>query len=304
MNMPTFLIIGAPRCATHMLYQELARHPDIFMSPNKEPFFFGIEGRDCAILRPGDYPIVRDLQSYQSLFSAARPGQAIGEASPLYLYSPLAALRIKYHVPDVKLIAVLRNPADRAYSHFCLHRMLSVEEIADFRQAIEAEDERAQVGFSPNWYYRRVGLYGEQLARYFSLFSREQMKLFLFEDLEQNGKKLIQDIVDFLGLKTEFQVRVPPRVNPAGQIKDERLHAFLTQPNFITTLLKPFLSEEIRLRLRSKIWNRATSRMRHSNLAKRPLDPQVRQWLIGFYRADIMCAQEILGRDLSHWLSD
>lgn len=300
--MPTFLIIGAPRSGTTMLYDELKRHPDVFFSAIKEPSFFAEEeSRAIPDGRKRD-PVVRDLMSYVSLFSAASPDQATGEASTLYLYSPTAPFRIKQDAPNARLIAILRNPVDRAWSHFLLHRLWSYEDIPDFRQAVEAEDSREKMGLSPHWFYRRVGLYGEQLARYLSVFPPEQMKIFLYEDLETNPKAVIEQILRFLNLDRRFRIRRPARVNVSGYPRSQQLHAFLTQPNAISKGLSPFMDEGARRRIRTQVWDSVLTGLRQWNLQKPALEPEVRRWLIDYYREDIQRTQEILRRDLSQWL--
>ncbi len=285
-----------------MLYEELKRPPDVFVSPIKEPSFFAPEGTRASFENAGD-PTVRDLETYQALFAGAREDQAIGEASPLYLYSPRAPLRIRALVPNVKLIAILRDPVERAYSHFLLHRLWGLDDIADYQAAIEAEDSRERMGRSAHWFYRRVGLYGEQLARYLSIFPREQMKIFLFEDLEQNAQAVIEQILEFLNLDRRFQLRAPRRVNVAGAPRSARLHTFLTAPNPVSKSLTPFVGESTRRKMRSRIWDEALEGIKQWNLRKPPLDRQVRGRLIDYYRVDILRAQDLLQRDLSPWLN-
>ena len=254
-KMPNFLIIGAPRSGTTTLYEELKRHPQIFMSSIKEPMFFAVEGASEPFHSPKDNQGIRDLEVYCSLFQGVRGEKAIGEASPLYLYSPKAPYRIKHYIPNVKLIAILRNPVDRAYSHFLHHRLLGYEGLADFREAVEAEEKREQMGWSPYWLYRKQGLYGEQLARYLSIFQSEKMKVFLFEDLVQDPDGLFQNIVQFLGLERSFKSETKSKRNVSGYPRSMKLHLFLTQPNFISKLLSPFLSESTRLKLRFEVWD-------------------------------------------------
>ncbi len=302
MKMPNFLIIGAPRSGTTTLHEELKRHPQVFMSSIKEPLFFAVEGEDEQFHGPQDNQGIRDLKTYCSLFSGVRYKQAIGEASPLYLYSQKAPYRIKHYIPNVKLIAILRNPIDRAYSHFLHHKLLGYENLDDFREAIEAEEERERMRWSPFWFYRKMGLYGEQLTRYFSLFQSDQIRVFLFEDLQQNPKSLFKDIAQFLGIDGGLVIKAPAVHNASGYPINVKLNTFLTQPNFISTILRPFLSEKARLKLRLKVWDVILRGVRQSNLRKPPLRPEVREWLIEYYREDILRTQDILRRDLSYWL--
>jgi hypothetical protein len=302
MKMPNFLIIGAPRSGTTTLHEELKRHPQVFMSSIKEPLFFTVEGESEPFRGPRDNQGIRDLKTYCSLFSGVRDEKAIGEVSPLYLYSQKAPYRIKHHIPNVKLIAILRNPIDRAYSHFLHHKLLGYENLDDFREAINAEEERERNGWSPFWFYRKMGLYSEQIARYLSLFRSDQIRVFLFEDLQRNPKELIKSIVQFLDLDGRLVIKAPARHNVSGYPINVRLNTFLTQPNFISTILSPFLSEKARLKLRLKVWDVILRGVRQSNLRKPPLRPEVREWLIEYYREDILRTQDILRCDLSYWL--
>lgn len=302
MRMPNFLIIGAPRSGTTALYMELKKHPQVFMSPIKDTLFFAVEGESEPFHGPNDIQGIRDLKAYCSLFSEVRNEKAIGEASPLYLYSQKAPYRIKHYIPNVKIITILRNPVDRAYSHFLLHKLLGNESLNDFREAIRAEEKREQSGWSPYWLYRKVGLYSEQLSRYLSVFQTEQIKIFLFEDLLQNTEDLFRDIARFLYLDKRLTVKTISKQNVSGYPKSVKLHSFLIQPNFISTLVKPFLPESIRLKLRLEVWDVLLRGLRQYNISKPELQPEVREWLTEYYREDILRAQDIIQRDLSHWL--
>lgn len=123
MTLPNFLIIGAAKAGTTSLYHYLAQHPQIYMSPIKEPNFFALEERCVDFRGPGDHLYIKqfsvtELERYRSLFQGVTHEQAVGEASPLYLYSPVAPARSHRYVPEMKLIAILRHPVDRAYSAF------------------------------------------------------------------------------------------------------------------------------------------------------------------------------------------
>ncbi|HEY1419866.1 MAG TPA: sulfotransferase, partial [Candidatus Dormibacteraeota bacterium] len=128
MTLPNFLIIGAAKSGTDSLYGMLGQHPQIYISPSKEPMFFVAEGLPEVPYRgPSDREVllrwdswVNTLEHYESLFGGATVEKAIGEASTWYLYDEGAPHRIKHHVPDAKLIAVLRNPVERAYSAFTM----------------------------------------------------------------------------------------------------------------------------------------------------------------------------------------
>src|SRR3712207_6354190 len=133
MTMPNFLIIGAMKSGTTALYYYLEQHPEIYMSPVKEPNFFSSQEQENAA------DAVTDIGTYQHLFRGVSGEKAIGEASHSYLYEPGAAAEIRRYLPEAKLIAILRNPIDRAYSHF-LHMVRSgTEPLDDFAQALQEE---------------------------------------------------------------------------------------------------------------------------------------------------------------------
>src|SRR5918997_468574 len=138
MTLPNFLIIGAMKSGTTALYYYLEQHPQIYMSPVKEPNFFCSGGQEGW-----ESKSVTRIRAYQYLFKDVSDEKAIGEASHCYLYEPQAVARIQEHLPDAKLVAILRNPVDRAYSHF-LHMVRNgTEPLTDFGQALEEEEIRA-----------------------------------------------------------------------------------------------------------------------------------------------------------------
>jgi len=293
-NSPNFLIIGAPRSGTSMLYESIRFHPEIYMSPNKEPLFFGFQEGIDFYQGPGDLQPVSGLDSYYSLFRSVKDERAIGEASTLYLHNPKSPQHIKASIPDVKLIAILRNPVDRAFSHFYTHRLDGREPISDFAKALSAEKIRMQKGWSPFWFYKDVGYYSEQIARYLSVFDREQFRIFLYEDLEKNPSGVLKSIFEFLGVNETFPVNTAIRYHPSGIPKNRALHRFLVQPTFWKQLFKPILPEKIQQVLLLRALN--------LNLDRPVLNWQIRLRLLNEYRTDILKTQDLIDRDLGAWL--
>ena len=202
MDLPNFIIIGAEKAGTTALWQFLKQHPQIFMSAVKEPQFFGYEGREVSFNGPG--PVVKealpitDFKEYQSLFKGADGYPAVGEASPSYLYNSRAPERIRHYVPQAKLIAILRNPVDRAYSRF-LHLVREDREpVGDFLEAVEKEQWRIEHNWWPDFFYTRNGFYHSQLSRYYDLFDTNQIKVYLYENLSADPLGTLRDIFSFL----------------------------------------------------------------------------------------------------------
>lgn len=306
MRMPNFLIIGAPKAGTTSLYNYLKKHPQIYLPKYKEPHFFSFEGESGGFDGPGEQNLLdrltTDLQTYQSLFDRVTNEITIGEASTSYLYIPKASERIKYYIPDVKLIAILRHPVERAYSHYLHHRKGGNEVLLDFDKAIREETGKRK-NWSPFWHYKTIGFYYAHLKLYFETFDRNQIRIYLYEDLTKDPVKLIQDITTFLSVDSNWIPKLSEKYNVSGlsQIpKNEKVHELLTQENSIKSFLKLLLPFELRQKLKKQVQN--INNYKPEQPYKPPLLPEVRQALIAEYRDDILQLQGLLGRDLSNWL--
>lgn len=297
MIMPNFLIIGAAKAGTTSLYGYLEQHPQVYMSSIKEPRFFALEGEKLDFRGPAqsiNHTSVTTLAEYSQLFEEATAQTAIGEASTVYLSHPKAAERIKHYIPDVKLIAVLRDPAERAFSSY-LHLVRDGYETLSFAEALEAEPVRIKENWQPLWYYKERGFYYRQLQKYFKLFEPEQIQIYLYEDLAKNGTGVTQDISRFLGINDNFTPDLT-RKNVSGIPKNRFLQNLLTRKNPLKSILKPLLPESLRQSIVQNVSQR--------NLGAKPtLSPQTRQNLIAIYREDILQLQDFIQRDLSSWLA-
>ncbi|HIK54843.1 MAG TPA: sulfotransferase [Synechococcales cyanobacterium M55_K2018_004] len=294
--MPNFLIIGSAKGGTTSLHYYLNQHPQIFMSAVKEPRFFALEGEVLNFRNPDaaiNHNSVTTLEAYQALFKDVTNEIAIGEASPLYLYSAKAVERIKHYIPQAKLIAVLRNPVDRAFSCYTHLRRENYEKLS-FAEGLKAEEQRIQDNWAHLWHYKQAGFYYEQLKRYYDAFAPAQIKVYLFEDLNTDSTAVTQDICRFLGVDDSFQPELS-RQNVSGIPKSRLVHDFFARKNSIREAIAPFIPSHLRQQISRKIktWN----------LGKKPeLDPVIRQELVELYREDILKLQDLLQRDLSHWL--
>ena len=298
MTMPNFLIIGAAKAGTTSLYHYLKQHPQIYMSPIKEPKFFAFEGEKLEFRGPNDREINRraitNIDTYRTLFKKASNESAIGEASNLYLYNLKAPGRIRHYVPRVRLVAILRNPVDRAYSNFLYMHRRQLEPLPDFIQVLREEETRIHNNWSPIWHYKQRGFYYIQLQRYFDLFDPIQIKVCLYEDLNTNPINLIQSICQFLGVDETFTPNVSTKHNISGLPRIKFLHYFSRKSKPIKSIVKQFLPVNLR--------DRISTYLRDMYSVKPPLPWEVRQQLIKEYREDILKLQELIQRDLSGWL--
>jgi hypothetical protein len=184
MTLPNFLIIGVAKAGTTSLYHYLKQHPQIYMSPVKEPRFFGMgDGPPHPAYRGGYAPgTVTSRAAYEALFKGVVGEYAIGEATPSYLWWPKAAQQICTQLPDARLIACLRQPADRAYSSFLTCVRAGLEPCTNFARALREEEKRFAANANPSLFYTQRGLYYPQIKRYFDLFPRQQIRIYLYDD--------------------------------------------------------------------------------------------------------------------------
>jgi hypothetical protein len=233
--LPTFLVLGAQKAGTTALFAYLREHPDVTGPPWKEVSFF-------------DRHYARGLRWYRGNFPLrGRRAGAVGEASPSYLFHPLAPERVRAALPDARLVAILRNPVDRAHSHY-QHEVALGREALSFEEALEAEEARLAgeverltrdpASFSHAWWnytYASRGLYAEQLGRWLALFPREQLLVLLTDELAADPAGTYGRVLDFLSV-APHRLASYPRIfereyGPMRPETRERLAARFAEPN-------------------------------------------------------------------------
>ncbi|MDJ1183165.1 sulfotransferase family protein [Roseofilum casamattae] len=307
-TLPNFLIIGAPKAGTTSLYRYLNSHPQIFLPEKKEPHFFSFEGRSQGFNGPGQEKFmqkrVTTWADYCRLFSTVNDEIAIGEASTSYLYVPEAADRIQHYLPDVKLIAMLRQPVDRAFSNYMHHYRNGGEIILDFAEAFYAEEQRMADGWSPFWQYKSIGLYARHLQRYFDRFDREQIRVYWYDDFTADPIGVVKDIFSFLNVGDRYLPDTSKRYNVSYVKKEPRsktIHNLLNRDNVLRSTVKRLLPQQLRQRTRNFLMKQNTAELDKPYQAR--LSPSIRQSLTQDYHQDILNLQDLLSKDLSAWLN-
>ncbi len=220
-TLPDFLIIGAQKAGTTALYNYLNQHPQVVPTLKKELMFF-----DCNFPK-GDLW----YRSFYPLQEEMKAGQITGEASPSYMLDPNAASRAFEMVPEVKLIALLRNPIDRAYSGYQASIRNGYDDVS-FEEAVALEEERldgeeerilADINYPMRSFrvysYLHRGLYAEQLKRWLQFYPREQLLVLQSERLFENTPAVFGEVIDFLGLDA-FDLQDYKKMH-AGQYENE-----------------------------------------------------------------------------------
>ncbi len=227
-NIPQFFVFGAAKCGTTALTTYLSRHPDIAISSNKEPMFFGSD-LDHSWK-------TNSLDEYLSFFSHAKDNQIRGEGSVWYLFSKKAAQEIIDVRPDAKLIIMLRDPAEAAISlHNQFVRTLN-EDILDAYKAVSSSEKRRNGMYIPKnshfpaaLDYISVFNYAEQLEYVFSVFSKPQVHIVFFDDFIKNTENEMKKIYSFLGVKIVNNIKFE-KINESRQVRFMALRSFILKP--------------------------------------------------------------------------
>jgi hypothetical protein len=257
MTLPDFLVIGAARSATTSLHYYLDQHPGITMSRTKEPNHFAFDHASTPprpLIDPAS-PIVTksvpDRRAYEQLFSHAGAGDVLGEASPLYLYVREAPDQIRRALREPKLIAVLRNPIDRAYSHWLhINRQGAEGAVAGFRAACETEMAHG-TGYTPyasGTHVLRMGRYDEQLERYVGRFGAESLLVLDYEAMTTEPLSELHRVCDHLGVpRHPFDVSV--RYNRSGVTRGRARTALASSIRAVQPRIKAVLPTAVVARL-------------------------------------------------------
>lgn len=295
MRMPNFLVIGAAQSGTTSLYNYLNQHPDVYMCLVKETNFFTTYDYEDT---PKTFTSM-DFDGYKTLFQDVSQEKAIGEASPNYLYSSGSPELIASAIPDVKLIAILRNPVDRAYSNFMFLRLNGRESLEDFGSAIKAEEERIRSGRTYSMRYVDRGYYGLQLERYFKRFRRNQIRILIFEDFVRDPVGVMKDLWQFIGVDPGFVPDVKLQHNKTGLSRSKLFHSLLNKPSLFRQKVKSCMDV---LLPNNEVIHKIVSSLKNMNIKKPPLSVDQKKVLLNIYKEDIRITQDLIGQDLTRWL--
>ena len=286
---PNFFIAGAGKAGSTSLHAYLAQHPDIFMSPFKEPNFF-VHGYGYE-----------DWDEYLALFRAARGERAIGESSTGYLSSEESPAWIKSALGETQIILMLRNPARRAESLYWWMVREGYEDVPAFAAALDIEALRERdpnfrascPEFFSDYLYFASGLYAEQVRRFLETFGKENVRIYIFEEFVRDPLATCSDIFNFLGVDPYFEPKIAVH-NEARLPASPRLQFWLR--NRASKYLF-FLPSRLRRRFIAALMAINTGR---GFSPQRDTETEAR--LLDRYRDDIRRLEQLLDRDLSIWL--
>ena len=292
---PNFFVVGAARSGPTSLYYHLNEHPDVYMSPIKEPYYFGANDAKPKPLRRLGSGVIKKKGDYLKLFQGAQNQLDIGEATPAYLFDPHTPSQIKDQIPQAKIIMVLREPIDRAYSHYLL-TLQRGRERKPFYSALQRDYALPRKIYFHAHLYIEMGLYYRQVKRYLDTFGSQQVRIYLYEDLTSNTACVMEDVCNFLGVPFydgEF-------FDPA-----ERYNTYLPprNPLLLWLIVRNPLFRALKFSSASRQLGRfLRRRFLLTEGQKPPLDPKAGAFLGSLYHDDVLKLQSLIGRDLSAWL--
>ena len=304
MNQPNFFVVGAPKCGTTSLQIYLSRHPQVFMSEPKEPHFF------CS-----DFPLVRargpvpTFDDYLALFGDANGALAIGEASPLYLFSQTAPAEIYRFNPQAKIIIMVRNPADAIPAFHAQWLLSMLEDEQDFETAWRLQADRAQgrrlpqfAVDAPLYQYSQLFRLAEKIDHVLSVFPADQVHVIVFDEFVRDTRAAYEDTLAFLGLPSDGQIEFP-KVNANRTRRfpmiSRGLYALSSWSVFAaaTRLWRHKTGQQSPTTALWQLFERVTAK----EAPREAISDTLRQELVETFRDDVSRLSTLLGKDLSHW---
>ncbi|MFL6106792.1 MAG: sulfotransferase family protein [Marmoricola sp.] len=300
---PDFLIIGAPKAGTTALHAALAQHPQVFSSVPKEPKYWLCDDAPPPAWRgPGDAHSQQEWiwrrADYERIFAGAEPGQVRGESTPFYLWSKGAHRRIGEALPDVKVISVVRDPIDRAYSNWMHLWSDGLEPEADFVKAFGLQNARIAAGWAPFWRYRDLGLYGDQFRHLFRYVDPKRNLIVRYRDIIDDPQVTLNRACEFLGIDTDLVAGIPA---------DN--HRSYVAPGWRSRVFGPVVRTGAALGQFAppEVWRKASVPLVDLLVGPgeehRPhLTPEQRAELLPAFADDIALLSRLIGQDFSDWL--
>lgn len=281
---PNTFIVGAAKAGTTSLYAYLSQHPQVYMSPIKEPHFFS-RVRSSKAQRHIIHSVLDPLQ-YEGLFTDARDCKIIGEASPSYLCDENAARRIKSCVPDARIIILLRDPIERVYSHYLMDVRNGIQQ-KNFYEALIDDYSSKKKGWGVSHMYVELGLYAGQIEKYMDIFAKSQVSILMFEDLKNQPRQLLNKSAVFLGINPKpFQgIDIQKKHNPYYAPKSPVIK-MATGISTLRRIAKKKLPGALKEMIRGVFFD--------TNIPKPPMENEAIRFLHEIYDKDISSLEDKL----------
>ncbi|MGB3073859.1 MAG: sulfotransferase [Chitinophagales bacterium] len=310
-KLPNFFVVGAAKSGTTSLYEYMKMHPQIYMAPIKETHHFSTDidntkfrpnyarslNKDLSKFLETDmkegifHAFVKDADQYAKLFKNVKDEKAVGEITNSYLYSHEAAKNIFKKFPDAKVIMMLRNPVDRAFSHYLMDLRIGYE-TDDFMTALKKDMARDPKGWGISNLYVEIGMYAEQVKRFIEIFPERQRRIYLFDDFKKDAGAVVKDMFSFLGVDPNVHIDYSQKFNPSFIPRNKLIGKLNTQKK-VKDWLKGILPKSVKSKFKKTFYT-------DKDLPK--ITAVERKFLVNIFRDDVMKLGKLLGRDLSGWV--
>jgi hypothetical protein len=280
---PNFFIIGAMRAGTTSLYEYLKQIPEIYMSPVKELNYFSVNVNPTILFSKP----IKTKNEYLQLFKNVKNESVIGEASPSYLWDPMAAELIHKEIPNAKIIIILRNPISRSFSHYLLLKSKGEDNLLSFREEMQKGSENKNSDFSARIF--EAGLYSKQVEKYLQKFGSEHVKIFIFEEFFKDINSSLKKVLEFLELKSDLR-KISLKTHNYYSIPRDKFSKNILKSEKIKNIGKKIIPYEIGEYVIKKILTKQ---------AKKPIiSSEDYQFVKKLYFNDVQNLKKIIGRDL------
>jgi hypothetical protein len=283
---PNFFLVGAAKAGTTSIYAYLSRHPEVFFPTVKEPHFF--TQVHPAPAQKFLIEAVTKRSAYLRLYAHAAGHLVIGDASPSYLWHPKAPERIRREVRQAKIAIILRDPVERAYSHYLMDYREGAQN-RPFYEALLDDMNRPDKGWGISYLYHELGLYAEQVQRYLESFKPEQVKVLMFDNFRREPQAVLREIADFLCLDP----------NPLANIDTSRKYNSYAAPRnqylrrMAGAKFSRFLGHAV---IPHRVGAFIFERIFLKPAPKPPLDSRARELLCSLYDPELDKLERLLGR--------
>lgn len=280
---PNFFIVGAPKAGTTSLYEYLSMHPEVYMPASiKEPDYFSHE----EILQQKLYyktEHITNEQKYEALFAGVTNQKAVGEASVSYLFYPGTASNIYRFNPAAKILIILREPVERAFSHYLMDSRLGLLD-ASFEEIVF---QRLKHQFAAMYYQQIVSLgeYAAQIERYLAVFGPDQVKILFYDHLKSDPEAVMRSIFEFLGINADFYIDTSQKFNAYAAPKNA-LVAKMYKMHRVRSSISQLVPEGVKNSLRNTFFKES----------KKPeVSNEAKAFLKDHYRNDVQKVRELTG---------
>lgn len=296
--LPNFIVIGGQKCGSTYLHDVLEEHPDIYLTPGETAFF-----------QDPDYQN-NSISDFEKLFNKAFNYKQVGIKRPDYLAKPECPARIKKHIPNAKLIVILRNPVSRAIAGYYHYIKTGFAPLCALQEGMqEIMDGKLKTAYPRTFEIIEYGFYYKHLQRYLEYFDKQQIYIMLLDDLKKDKLGMIRNLYDFLEVDTDFVPQKSFNKKPQKVIYSLAGLKLVTKANQVNYT---YSDDKMRMhpkdksligRVRLKALNGVTNYLAaniYDNI-KPQASAELKQKLFTIYKDDITQLEKLLDRDLSIW---